>query len=71
MKKTALVLLSGWTFAFALSAFSPGAANAACPGDKKPSLSCPGDKKPSACPDDKKKPSACPDDKKKPSSDSL
>jgi hypothetical protein len=34
-------------------AFLPQA-QAACPGDKKPSVSCPGDKKPSACPDGKK-----------------
>lgn len=64
MKKTALMLLSGSSLAFALSllgALSPQAASAdACPGDKKtPSLSCP---------DEKKKPSlACPGDKKTPS----
>jgi hypothetical protein len=75
MKKTALMLLSGSSLAFALSllsALSPQAASAhACPGDKKPpSLSCPGDKKPPSlsCPDEKKKPSlSCPDEKKKPS----
>ena len=70
MKKTALMLLSGWSFTLAVAAFSPpGALAEACPGDKKPpSLSCPGDKKPpSFCPDEKKKPSVCPGDKKKPS----
>ena len=69
MKKTATLLLSGWSLAFAVAAFSPQLANAeTCPGDKKtPSLFCPGDKKtPSACPGDKKTPSACPDEKKKP-----
>jgi hypothetical protein len=73
MKKTALMLLSGWTLAFAMSAFWVGTANAACPGDKKtPSLFCPGDKKtPSVCPGDKKTPSACPGDKKTPSAHSL
>jgi hypothetical protein len=69
MKKTALMLLSGWSLVLMVASFSPETAHAACPGDKKPSLWCPGDKKPSACPDDKKKPSACPGDKKKPSSD--
>jgi hypothetical protein len=75
MKKTALMLLSGPTLAFALSllgALSPQAASAdACPDEKKkPSLFCPGDKKPPSlfCPDEKKKPSlSCPDEKKKPS----
>lgn len=69
MKKTALMLLSGWSLALAVTAISPQGALAECPGDKKtPSLSCPGDKKPpSFCPDEKKKPSACPGDKKTPS----
>jgi hypothetical protein len=60
MRKTALMLLSGWSLTLAVAAFSPQGAQAdACPGDKKtPSLSCPGDKKPpSFCPGDKKKPS--------------
>lgn len=70
MRRTAFTLLSAWSLACAVAAFSPQSVSAsACPGDKKPpSLHCPGDKKPpSACPDDKKKPSACPGDKKKPS----
>jgi hypothetical protein len=67
MKKTALILLSGWSLTLAAFAFSPhGALAEACPGDKKtPSLSCPGD---NSCPGDKKTPSlSCPGDKKKPS----
>lgn len=70
MKKSALMLLSGWGLTLLVGAWSPGSASAASPGDEGPSLFCPGDKKkPSACPGDKKKPSACPDDKKKPFSD--
>jgi hypothetical protein len=78
MKKTALMLLSGWSLAFAISSLSavlPHTAQAACPDEKKkPSLFCPDEKKkPSlSCPDEKKKPSlSCPDEKKKPSADSF